>query len=94
MLTRSSFCSGSKLKNKTSLFMVGGSILYQKFNYLYNLAIALAAVFLTYGDMSVTASLIANNIIVTIIGTLMLDKTRNALARIRGFGSLKEFIIR
>ncbi len=38
--------------------------------------------------MSLTASFIANNIIVTIIGTLILDNTRKALALINGFGSL------
>ena len=55
--------------------------------YLYNLGIAWAAVFLTYGDMSITASLIASIIIGTIIGTLMLERTRRALARINWFGS-------
>ena len=43
---------------------------------------ALAAVFLTYGDISLTASRIANIKIVTIVGTRILDRTRNALARI------------
>ena len=43
---------------------------------------AFAAVFRTYGDISLTASRIANIMIVTIVGTRILDKTRNALARI------------
>lgn len=50
--------------------------------YLYNLGIAWAAVFLTYGDISEAESLIASMTIGTITGTLILERTRKALARI------------
>ena len=59
--------------------------------YLYSLGIAWAAVFLTKGHMSVTPSLMAINIIGTIIDTLILESTLNALARIIWFESLKYF---
>lgn len=55
--------------------------------YLYSLGIACAAVFLTYGDISEAASLMANIIIGTMIVTLMLERTRRALALISWFGS-------
>jgi hypothetical protein len=58
--------------------------------YLYSLGIPWAAVFLTYGDMSITASLIDNIIIGAIICTLILDNTRRALALINWFGSCVE----
>ena len=50
---------------------------------------ACAAVLRTYGDMSVTDSLMASIIIGTIIDTRMLERTRNALARISWLGSCK-----
>jgi hypothetical protein len=61
--------------------------------YLYSLGIPWAAVFLTYGDMSITASLIDNIIIGAIICTLILDNTRRALALINWFGSCVEIYI-
>ncbi len=51
-------------------------------SYAWSFVIALAAVLRTYGDMSVTASLIPNIMIPEMIGTRMLDRTRNALALI------------
>lgn len=48
---------------------------------------ACADVFLTYGDRSAAASFMANIIMGTIMGTRMLDKTLNALARINWLGS-------
>ena len=50
---------------------------------------ACAAVLRTYGDISVTDSLMASIIIGTIIETRMLERTRNALARISWLGSYK-----
>ena len=47
--------------------------------YLYSLGMACAAVLRTYGDMSITESLMASIMMGTIIGTLMLDKTLKAL---------------
>ncbi len=58
--------------------------------HLYSLGIACAAVFLTYGDISDAASLMANIIIGTMIVTLMLERTRRALALISWFGSCTE----
>lgn len=48
---------------------------------------AWAAVLRTYGDMSDAASLMANIMMGTIMGTRMLDRTRRALARISWLGS-------
>jgi len=57
--------------------------------YLYSFGMACAAVLRTYGDMSVTDSLMASIMIGTIIDTRILERTRNALARISWFGSYK-----
>ena len=62
-------------------------------SHLYNLGMAWAAVFLTYGDMSMTASLIASIMMGTIIGTRILESTRSALARISWFGSCKFWVL-
>lgn len=56
-------------------------------HYLYSLGMAWAAVLRTYGDMSEAASLMANIMMGTIMGTRMLDSTRRALARISWLGS-------
>jgi len=55
--------------------------------HLYSLGMAWAAVLRTYGDMSEAASLMANIMMGTMIGTRMLERTRSALARISWLGS-------
>lgn len=50
---------------------------------------AWAAVFLTYGDMSDAASLMASIIMGTIMVTLMLERTRRALALMSWLGSCR-----
>jgi len=49
---------------------------------LYSFGMACAAVLRTYGDMSLTDSLMARSMIGTIIETRILERTRRALARI------------